>query len=73
MQAVEIRVKEHLDAQWAEWLEGFSMTYTEQNETVLTGSITDQAALFGLIARLRDLGVKILAIRFGELSSSNNG
>jgi len=64
-QPVEIRVQEHLDEQWAEWLDGFSLAYTEQNETVLTGSITDQAFLYGLIAKLRDLGVKILAIHFG--------
>lgn len=71
MPPVEIRVKERLDPQWAEWLGGFAITYTEQNETVLTGSIADQAALYGLIAKLRDLGVEILAIQFGESLSEN--
>jgi len=71
MPPVEIRVKERLDAQWAEWLGGFAITYTEQNETVLTGSIADQAALYGLIAKLRDLGAEILAIQFGESLSEN--
>lgn len=72
MQPVEIRIQEQLDAQWAEWLNGFTLTYTEQGETILTGSISDQAALYGLIAKLRDLGVKILAIRFGDSLSEDD-
>jgi hypothetical protein len=64
MQRVEIRVKSHLDENWTEWLEGFTLTHTEQNETVLTGMIKDQAALYGLMAKLRDLGVMLIAVNF---------
>jgi hypothetical protein len=65
MQRVEIRIREHLDQQWAEWLDGFSIAYTEQYETILTGEVQDQAALYGLIAKLRDLGVKLVAVNYG--------
>jgi hypothetical protein len=64
MQRVEIRVKSHLDENWSEWLEGFTLTHTEQDETVLTGMIKDQAALYGLLAKLRDLGVRLIAVNF---------
>jgi hypothetical protein len=66
MQRVEIRVEGRLDAKWADWMDGFTLTYTGQNETVLTGHVTDQAALYGLIAKLRDLGVKLLSVNYGD-------
>ena len=62
MRQVEIRIEGHLDESWAEWLEGFTFSHSEQGETVLTGSVKDQAALYGLIAKLRDLGVKLVSI-----------
>jgi len=66
MQRVEIRVKEHLDIDWAEWLGDFTITHLESSETILIGSVPDQAALYGLIAKLRDLGVELIAVNFGE-------
>lgn len=65
MQRVEIHIEGRLDSLWADWLEGFSLSYAG-NETILTGQVTDQAALYGLIAKLRDLGVKLLSVNFGE-------
>ena len=59
---VEIKAKGYLDQDWMMWLEGFTFTYTDQDETVLTGAVKDQAALYGLIAKLRDLGVVLLAV-----------
>jgi hypothetical protein len=67
MQRVEIRAQGHLDESWAEWLEGFTFTYTEQEETLLTGTVRDQSALYGLIAKLRDLGVKLVAVNITAL------
>jgi len=64
MQHVEIQVKGHLDKNWTEWLDGFTLTHTEQGETVLTGKVKDQAALFGVMAKLRDLGVSLIAVNF---------
>ena len=66
MQQVEIRIEGHLDQSWADWLDGFTLTHTEQGETILTGEITDQAAMYGLIAKLRDLGVKLISVNSGE-------
>ena len=66
MQRVEIRVEGHLDQSWAEWLDGFNLAHTEQDETVLTGKVQDQAALYGLIAKLRDLGAKLISVNSGE-------
>ena len=65
MQRVEIHIEGRLDSLWADWLEGFSLSYPG-NETVLTGQVTDQAALYGLIAKLRDLGVKLLSVNYGD-------
>ena len=66
MQLIEIRIEGHLDQTWADWLDGFTLTHNEQGETILTGEVIDQAALYGLIAKLRDLGVKLVSVKSGE-------
>ncbi len=58
----EIRIDGHLDARWTEWLEGASLTHTEDGTTVLIGPIADQTALHGVLARLRDLGVTLISV-----------
>lgn len=68
MEPVEVRIEGLLDQQWAEWLDGFTLTYTNQGETILSGSVADQSAFYGLIAKLRDLGVCLIAVRFGGVS-----
>ena len=62
MQQIEIRVKGQIDERWSEWLDDLTITHTDQGETVLAGPILDQAALYGLIAKLRDLGLPLLAV-----------
>jgi len=62
MQRVEIRVEGQIDEAWSEWFEGFSLTCTGQNETVMTGEVADQAALYGIIAKLRDLGLSLISV-----------
>lgn len=62
MQRVEIRVEGQIDETWAEWFEGFTVIHTEQNETVLTGEMPDQTALYGVITKLRDLGLKLISV-----------
>lgn len=59
---VEIRIAGQLDSQWADWLEGLQMTHSAE-ETILTGQIADQTRMFGLVAKLRDLGVKVTAMK----------
>jgi len=69
MQTVEIRVGEHIDEHWSEWFSGFKIIYTEANETILIGDVEDKSALYGLIAKLRDLGVSLIAVNFQEAST----
>ena len=64
MQLVEIRVASHLDEKWAEWLDGFAFVHTAGCETILAGHVKDQAELYGLIAKLRDMGVKLLSVNY---------
>jgi hypothetical protein len=59
MLRVEVRVKGQIDTQWSEWFEGFNITHTDQGETILIGTLADQSALYGLIAKLRDLGLSL--------------
>jgi hypothetical protein len=70
MQRAEIKIEGRLDEKWAEWFEGFDLTYLDTSETLLTGNVPDQAALYGLIAKLRDMGVKLKAIKFASLSQN---
>ena len=62
MQQIEIRVKGKIDERWSEWLDGLAITHVTGDETVLTGPVKDQAALYGLIAKLRDLGLPLSAV-----------
>jgi len=56
-----IRIKGFLDPHW-EWLEGLTVTHLESGETLLSGPIVDQAALHGLLARIRDLNLTLLSV-----------
>lgn len=70
MLRVEIRVKGRIDEHWSSWFEGLTVAYTEQGETVLSGDVVDQAKLYGLIARLRDLGLPLLSVNGFEVQES---
>ena len=59
----ELRVKGRLDSEyWAQWFEGMTITVTDGGETIIRGPVTDQAALYGILARLRDLAVPLLSV-----------
>jgi hypothetical protein len=62
MQEVEIRVRGQIDRDWSDWFGGLTITYTEDGETVLTGSVRDQAALYGLLSRLSRLGLQLNSV-----------
>jgi hypothetical protein len=62
MQNVEIRIKGRIDEHWSTWFADLEIRYTEQNETVLTGPIADHATLYGVLNRLRDLGLPLLSV-----------
>ena len=57
-----IRVKGHLDPRWSEWFEGLAVTIEENGETILSGPLADQAALHGLLARIRDLNLTLISV-----------
>lgn len=61
----EIRIKGHLDTRWAAWFEGMSLTHAADGTTTLGGTVTDQAALHGLLQKLRDLGVPLISVTDG--------
>lgn len=62
----EIRLKGHLDARWANSFEGLSLTHEGDGTTILAGPVVDQAALYGLLRTVRDLGLPLLSvIHFG--------
>ena len=58
----QIRIKGHLGPQWADRLGGLSITLEDNGDTVLTGPVTDQAALHGLLKKVRDLGMPLLSV-----------
>ncbi len=66
MQQIQIRVKGQIDERWSEWLDGLTIAHTEEGETILAGEVLDQAALYGLISKLRDLGLPLLAMNSVE-------
>ncbi len=63
METFCIRVKGHLDQSWSEWLGEMEMTHQPDGATTFVGSLPDQAALFGLLLKLRDLGVPLLDVK----------
>jgi hypothetical protein len=58
----QIRIKGHLGPQWADWFEGLVITLEEDGNTLLTGPLIDQAALHGVLKRVRDLGMPLLSV-----------
>ena len=58
----KIKVKSQLDVQWQEWFDDLSVTPTEDGNTTLSGVVVDEAALYGLLRKVRDLGVPLLSI-----------
>jgi hypothetical protein len=60
----EIRLKGHLDDRWADWFEGLTITLEEDGNTLLICPVIDQAALHGLLKRVRDLGMPLLSVNF---------
>jgi hypothetical protein len=58
----EIRIKGHLDDKWADWFEGLTITREDNGETLLIGPVVDQAALHGVLRKVRDLGMPLLSV-----------
>jgi hypothetical protein len=58
----EIRLKGHLDARWAAWFDGMSLSRESDGTTILHGPVTDQAALHGLLRKVRDVGLPLVSV-----------
>lgn len=58
----EIRVKGYVDKKWADWFDGFTISPQADDETLLTGPVADQAALYGLLGKIRDLDLPLLSL-----------
>jgi hypothetical protein len=66
MHKIEIRIKGQIERDWSDWLDEPVIAYTGLGETVLTGLVRDQAALYGLLSRLSGLGLKLISLTSGE-------
>ena len=64
-----IRVKGLLDEKWSDWFDGFTIVPQADDETLLTGPLADQAALHGLLNKIRDIGLPLLSVKRVEAAS----
>ena len=69
----EIRIKGHLDNRWADWFDGLTITREDNGDTCLTGPVVDQAALHGLLRKVRDLGLPLVSVISHSNSSQIRG
>jgi hypothetical protein len=68
----EIRLKGHLEARWAMWFDGLTITLEEDGDTLLTGPVVDQAALHGLLKKVRDVGLPLLSVNLVQTNRKNS-
>lgn len=61
-QQYEIRIRGHLDERWSDWFGGMAITLDDDGDTLLTGPVVDQAALYGLLRKVRDAGMSLYSV-----------
>lgn len=70
----EIVVKGQLDTDWSKWFEGLAITHNDKGETIILGPIRDQAALYGILVKMRDMALFLISIKYiTDESSKENG
>lgn len=67
-----ITVRGHLEQHWSAWFEGLTITNGDNDEAVLSGPVADQAALHGLLAKIRDLGLPLLAVTTASITEQED-
>ena len=67
----QIRIEGHLGQQWIDWFDGLAITLEEDGDTLLTCPVTDQAALHGLLKKVRDLGMSLISISRVQSNETN--
>jgi hypothetical protein len=72
MLRIEINFKGQINQQWSGWFDGLTICYSDRDETVLTGIVTDQAALYGIISHLRDLGLQLISVNSKEIEEDSH-
>ncbi len=68
-----IRVKGHLSSRWSDWFDGFTITNCEDGEALLSGIILDQAALYGLLNKISNLGLPLLSVNRLQREEASHG
>ena len=66
----EIKIRGHLDPRWSDWFADLKLTHLEGDETLLSGPLHDQAALHGLLERIRDLNLTLISVTRGDSSTA---
>ena len=67
----EIKIKGHLDPGWSEWFAGLKLTHLEDDVTLLSGLLPDQSALHGILERIRDFNLKLIAVTSADPSTKH--
>jgi hypothetical protein len=62
----QIRIKGHLSSEWSDWFGGLNIALDDNGDTLLTGPVVDQAALYGLLRKVRDLGMPLVSVTQNE-------
>ena len=68
----QIRIKGHLSRQWTNWFEGLTITLEDNGDTLLTGTVIDQAALHGILKKVRDLAIPLLSVKSVDPNQTGN-
>jgi len=71
MLKVEIRIKGYIGDQWSGWFNSLTLNHSDPDETILVGIVSDQAALYGVISHLRDLGLQLTSVSSEDLMDQN--